>query len=105
MMDTLLQGAAIALAATIFIRAICVAHGTHPGRHHHWLQFAGFGYSYVILAAGAVFAAIEICSTVAMGDLPLWLLLVGSGGLIVFDRRSAKCWTIDDCPARPEGEP
>jgi hypothetical protein len=99
MMDALMQGLAIALAATIFIRAICVVHGTSPKRHRHPLLFVGFGYSYVILGAGAVFSAVEICTAGDLGGLPLWLMLAGSTGLIVFDRRMAICWTRTDCPA------
>lgn len=98
MMDTLVQGFAIALAATIFVRAICVVHGTTPAKHRHPLLFVGFGYSYVILGAGAVFSAVEICAAADLGGLPLWLMLAGSTGLIIFDRRMAICWTRTDCP-------
>ena len=99
MIDLTLNGLAILLAAVIFGRAICVVHSAHPGKHKHYLHFIGFGYSYVTLGAGAAFAAVELCAAHDLGALPLWLLLVGSCGLIVFDRRMAKCWTISECPA------
>lgn len=89
---------AIALAAIILVRAICVLHMTTPARHQHPVLFFGFGYSYVTLGAGAIFAAIDICGA-DVGHWPLWLLLAGSCGLIAFDRRRTECMSITHCPA------
>jgi hypothetical protein len=105
MMDTILQGMAIALAGTIFIRAVCVCYSTSPAKHRHPVLFVGFGYSYVLLGAGAVFGAVEICTASDLGGLPLWLMLAGSTGLIMFDRRLMRCWAVTECPMRPDDKP
>ena len=97
-LDLLQQGTAIVLAGIIFARAVCVVYSTHPSKHKHLAQFLGFGYSYVTLGAGAAFSAVELCTASDLGGLPLWLMLAGSCGLIVFDRRMAKCWTVSECP-------
>ena len=89
---------AILLATVIFVRAVCVCYSTTPANHRHPLMFLGFGYSYVLLGAGAVFSAIEILGA-DVGQIPLWLILIGSAGLIVFDRRRQQCWAITHCPA------
>lgn len=104
MIDTAQSVLAIALAAVIFIRAVCVLHGTAPHKHRHPLVFIGFGYAYVTMGAGAVFIAIEIVTHADLGTLPLWLMLAGSCGLIAFDRRLLRCWTVTDCPAE-RGKP
>lgn len=96
--------AAIIMAAVIFIRAVCVVHGASPKKHRHPLLFLGFGYSYVLLGAGAVACAIDICGH-DLGQIPLWLILAGSCGLIVFDRRRQQCWTLADCPAEEDTRP
>lgn len=96
--NLMLGGVAIILAGVIFGRAVCVVHITSPRKHAHPLLFLGFGYSYVLLGAGAVFAAVEICTASDLGGVPLWLLLLGSCGLIVFDRRAVGCWTRSTCP-------
>lgn len=89
---------AIGLAAIIFGRAICVVYNAHPSKHRHPLLFIGFGYSYVTLGAGAIFAAIDVCGG-NTGDVALWLILIGSAGLIAFDRRRQQCWAVTHCPA------
>lgn len=94
---------AIALATVIFGRAICVVYKAHPRAHRHPLLFIGFGYSYVTLGAGSIFAAIEICGH-DVGHWPLWLILIGSAGLIAFDRRRQKCWSMTHCPAEIDEE-
>jgi len=94
---------ATGLAAIIFGRAICVVYNAHPSKHRHPLLFIGFGYSYVTLGAGAIFAAIEICGH-DVGSLPLWLILIGSAGLIAFDRRRQQCWAVTHCPAESGDE-
>ena len=99
MIDLMQQIAAGAMAAVILVRCICVLYAT-TYRHHRrpWLYY-GFGYSYVTLGAGAAFGA---CALVAgRADLTEWallLMLAGSCGLIAFDRRAARCWTVTDCP-------
>ena len=99
MTEFVTNGVAIALAVTIFGRAICVVHGAHPGKHKHLLHFLGFGYSYVVLGAGALAGSIALATDHAeLHDLAIWLLLLGSCGLIVFDRRMAKCWSVAECP-------
>lgn len=89
---------AIILAAVIVVRVICVVYRTTIRHHRHTLLFLGFGYSYVLLGAGAIFAAVALCSERDLNDLALWLMLVGSVGLIAFDRRQARCWMTTDCP-------
>lgn len=98
MAELLTPLAAAILAATIFVRAVCVLHMTTPRKHRHPLLFFGFGYSYVTLGAGAIFSAIEIFGA-DVGQTPLWLMLIGSCGLIVFDRRRTECMSISHCPA------
>ena len=92
---------AIGLASLIFGRAICVLYSAHPSKHRHPLLFVGFGYSYLALGAGAIFAAIEICGA-DVGHWPLWLILIGSAGLIAFDRRRQQCWSVTHCPAEAD---
>jgi hypothetical protein len=95
---SLLQICAIIFAAVIVARVICVVYRTTARHHRHPLLFLGFGYSYVLLAAGAIFAAVALCARADLVSLALWLLLGGSAGLIVFDRRAARCWSVSDCP-------
>lgn len=93
--------AAIALVLTgvILVRVICVVYHTTATRHSHHLLYLGFGYSYVILGAGAVFAAVALVADVpGADDLALWLLLIGSVGLIAFDRRAKRCLAETACP-------
>jgi hypothetical protein len=98
--------AAVLMAGAIFARALCVVYRTTPRHHRHPVLFVGFGYSYVILGAGAVFAAVELVAGTSLDGLPLWLLLIGSAGLIAFDRRAARCWSLTECPAdRQEHKP
>lgn len=99
MIDLIANAIAIILAGVIFARAICVVHGTSPKKHRHPLLFLGFGYSYVLLGAGAAFGAVALCTDhPEVHDLAVWLLLVGSCGLILFDRRAALCWSRPTCP-------
>ncbi len=90
--------AALLLAGMIVVRVICVVYQTSVKKHRHPLLFLGFGYSYVLLGAGAIFSAVEICASRDLGGLPLWLMLAGSCGLIVFDRRARECWMVTRCP-------
>lgn len=98
-LDILQSIAAALMAVVILVRCICVLHMTTHRHHRHPLLWLGFGYSYVVLGAGAAFGA---CALVAgRADLTEWallLMLAGSCGLIAFDRRAAKCWTVTDCP-------
>lgn len=97
--DLITNGLAIAFATVIFARAICVLYTTSPKKHSHPAHFIGFGYSYVTLGAGAAFAAVALCfDHPEIHDLALWLLLLGSCGLIIFDRRAAACWASESCP-------
>jgi len=89
---------ALALAAVIVARVICVVYQTSAARHRHTLLFLGFGYSYVTLGAGAIFGAVALTARPDLCALALWLLLAGSCGLILFDRRAARCWTATACP-------
>jgi cell division protein FtsW (lipid II flippase) len=98
MTDLISQGVAILFAVIIFGRAVCVVYSASPKKHSHPLHFIGFGYSYIVLGAGAAFAAVALCSDRDVHDLALWLLLLGSCGLIVFDRRAALCWSRPTCP-------
>lgn len=95
--------AAVTLAAIIFTRAVCVCYSTSPAKHAHPILFFGFGYSYVLLGAGAIFAAVDILG-VEVGDIPLWCMMVGSAGLIAFDRRRAACWHVTQCPVDGEAQ-
>lgn len=91
--------AAGSMSVVILIRCICVLYMTTRKHHKHPVLWLGFGYSYVALGAGAAFGA---CALVAgRHDLSEWallLILAGSCGLIAFDRRAARCWTVTDCP-------
>lgn len=98
MTDLIPPLAAVALAATILMRVICVVWRTTAKAHAHPALFLGFGYSYVILGAGAITGAIALAGAADTGALALWLLLAGSCGLIIFDRRAAKCWAVTRCP-------
>lgn len=91
--------AALALAGVILSRVIFVVYQTTRAHHAHPLLFLGFGYSYVVLGAGAIFAALAIVTDRPdMAEAGLWLLLAGSCGLIAFDRRARQCWTVTACP-------
>lgn len=91
--------AAVFMACVIVTRCICVLHMAAPSKHRTRLLFFAFGYSYVILGAGAVFSAIALVNPELDLDKPAMLLmLLGSTGLIVFDRRRAQCWAVTDCP-------
>lgn len=100
MIDLLPGLVASALAVLIVLRVICVVYRTHARNHRHTLLFLGFGYSYVTLGAGAIFGAVALCARPDLSGLALWLLLIGSTGLIVFDRRAARCFISGgpDCP-------
>lgn len=101
MIDLLSPLAAAILAAIIFTRAVCVCYSTSPAKHAHPVLFLGFGYSYVTLGAGAVLGAVDILGA-DVGHLPLWLILIGSAGLIAFDRRRSQCWHVTQCPMDDE---
>ncbi len=91
--------AAAAMAAVILVRCICVLYMTTQAHHRHPVLFYGFGYSYVVLGAGAAFSAVALLAD--RHDLAEWALLAllaGSCGLIAFDRRAARCWMVTNCP-------
>lgn len=97
--------AAAVLALVIVARCVRVLHQTTPKKHRHPLIYLGFGYSYVVLGAGAVFGAGAIATDHdTLEHVALWLLLAGSVGLIVFDRRALRCWSLTECPADPAPE-
>lgn len=98
MIDTALAMAAVFMAAVIVTRCVCVLHMAAPAKHRTRLLFYAFGYSYVVLGAGAIFGAIDMVFARDLHDLALLLMLAGSTGLIVFDRRRAQCWAVTDCP-------
>lgn len=99
MKGLIVDAAAILLAGIVFTRAMCVAYKASHRTHKHPAQYLSFGYSYLALGAGALLAALEICRGADMGTAPLWLLLAGSSGLILFDRRRDRCWALPNCPA------
>ena len=84
---------ALCLAMVIFVRVICVVYRlsikTHSKGKGH---FVAFGYSYVAVGAAAACAVAGVSwsdpvwSTI-MAKAAAWLFLVGSVGLIIFDRR------------------
>lgn len=95
---------ALVLTGIIVVRCICVLHQTTVKKHRHPLLFLGFGYSYVTLGAGAIVAALALVfDHDDLEQIALWLMLAGSVGLIIFDRRSAKCWTFVNCPMERKG--
>jgi len=95
--------AALALAGVILVRVICVVYHTTNDKHRHPMLFLGFGYSYVVLGAGAIAAAVAlVCDLEA--SWALWLLLAGSVGLIAFDRRAKRCLAETQCPIETQGD-
>lgn len=95
---------AMVLATIIVVRCICVLYMTTSKKHRHPLLYLGFGYSYIVLGAGAITAALALCfDRPELMPVALWLVLLGSVGLIVFDRRSAKCWAFVNCPMEKKG--
>lgn len=96
--------AATLMAAVIFARCLCVLYLAAPKKHRHPLLFAGFGYSYVTLGAGALFGAVALVVDIHdLTDVALLLMMTGSTGLIIFDRRSVVCISSDkDCPLEPK---
>lgn len=103
-MNTLSAAAALVLCAAIVGRCITVLYQAVPGKHKHPILFLGFGYSYVVLGAGAIAGALGlVLERHDLADLGLWAMLAGSTGLIAFDRRAIRCITSsDECPI--EGE-
>lgn len=105
MADYLQTGTAVLLAAIILVRVICVIYPTTRAKHKHPVMFYGFGYSYVLLGAGAIASAIAICNDPSVlgfevDRIAIWTLLIASVGLIVFDRRAASCWSVTECPMK-----
>ena len=77
--------AAIALLLTgvILVRVICVVYHTTATKHAHPLLYLGFGYSYVVLGAGAAFAAVALVADVpGADDLALWNQAIAQGKLL-----------------------
>jgi len=91
--------AAIVLSGIVVTRVICVVYMTSLRHHAHAGLFLGFGYSYVVLGAGAILAAVALgMDRHDLAEWALWALLAGSCGLILFDRRARRCWAVTDCP-------
>lgn len=102
-LDLIAAAIALFMAGTILVRVVCVLHQTSPSKHRNRLLFLGFGYSYIVLGAGAICAAIAIgIDHHTYADTALWLMLAGSCGLIIFDRRARRCWTVTDCPIQTQ---
>lgn len=83
-------------ALMIAVRALCVAYNAHyPSSGRSVIGFGLFGYSYALLAFGALICAAELTS--CAGDLDGFgrpALLIAAAGLIVTDRRYSKTiWT------------
>lgn len=94
----------IALAATgvIVVRCVCILYQSHWRTHErgpwHWM---GFGYSYIAVAAAAMTGAIFIVSADwRFGLTSVSLFLIGTAGLILFDRRQPYCPHNPTCPRR-----
>lgn len=94
----------IGLMATIVIiaRCICVIYQTHWTTHRqgfiHWM---GFGASYIAVACGALCGALFLMLSGELRALAsVTLFLVGSSGLIAFDRRQPFCKFSDNCERR-----
>ena len=99
MTDLIATLAAMVLAGIIVTRVICVVYLTSLRHHAHAWMFLGFGYSYVALGAGAILGAVALgLDRHDLAELALWVLLAGSCGLILFDRRAKRCWMVTDCP-------
>lgn len=100
MMAWLISCAALLLAGVILVRCICVLYQTTAKKHRHPLLFLGFGYSYVVLGSGGIVAAVALgLDHHDLAEVALWLMLIGSTGLIAFDRRRQQCWAVTHCPA------
>lgn len=83
MMTTIL---AVALFLVVAARAICVLYLVTTEHHAGW-RLVAFGASYVALGGGAFWSMLSIISRPDLMPLALWMMLAGSVGLIVFDRR------------------
>ena len=59
-MNTLSAAAALVLCAAIVGRCVTVLYQAVPGKHKHPILFLGFGYSYVVLGAGAIAGALGL---------------------------------------------
>ena len=79
----------VLLAMVIAVRVVCVLYHLDRRRHHRgFLHFSGFGYSYVILGVAAFLAVVGLAIDADLTQPALWGFLLGSAGLIVFDRRT-----------------
>ncbi len=84
----LLTIGAAGLALIIFLRCFNVLLGMNMrARKCPYWYFLLFGLSYVAVAAAAVGAAIWIGQGEGRGNLSIWGFLIGSAGMILFDRR------------------
>jgi hypothetical protein len=76
-------------AAVVIFRSVCTLNRLHWTTHGHgYSHFLGFGLSYVILAAGALVAAIDALHGAI--SLAGQLVTLASAGLIVFDKRGPR---------------
>lgn len=77
------------LASIIVIRCARVLRGMDMGnRKQPYWWWLGFGLSYVAVAGAALGSAAHISQ--GQGTLSLWAILLGSAGMILFDRRRRK---------------
>ncbi len=96
--NTVMAILALSLAMVIFVRVICVIYHLCIKTHQQgkW-HFMAFGYSYVAVGAGAACAVAGVSWSdpvwsALMAKAAAWLFLLGSFGLILFDRRPrSKC--------------
>lgn len=79
---------AIALAAVVLVRFIRLAariSGAEYRRTHGGPRWHGFALSYIALAGAACFGALDVAKT--GGSIAVWLFLLASAGLVLFDNR------------------
>jgi hypothetical protein len=77
-------------ALIIATRCMCVAyHVYYSNSGRSMAAFGAFGYSYVLLALGALSGAAEFCGrAAALEGIAVPCLLIASAGLILTDRRT-----------------
>lgn len=76
---------AIPLFLVIIARAICVLYMATIDKHGS--KFVGLALSYVVFGSGAYWAMLALVARPDLSDAGLWMMLLGSTGMILYDKR------------------